>query len=256
MALALPRPRDPLLAAGPAARQWYEQALGWPTAGGEPLRLRTGIRFDVLEMPADAGFATLRRAGRTGPVALGRSQGRPYSSQEPGEPVLRLLVATGAADELPGVLEWLEWGSVGLELTALGSGDLMPAPPPVAPWTPAAREATAPVPAAGPGLPAGVGPWGAAWVRPPEPGCDVEATLPSTGSGAGLGGGGGVPRTSRMGRAPDLVRLVSVAATECHRARLLRVRKGRTDRFRGDQPLAFSYASRTVAGTRPRSLTS
>ncbi|POX38495.1 hypothetical protein C3486_23020 [Streptomyces sp. Ru73] len=256
MALALPRPRAPLHAAGSAARRWYEQALGWPTDDGTPLRLRTGIRFDVLEMPADAGFATLRRAGRTGPVALGRGERPGDGLPEPGEPVLRILVAAGAAEELPGVLEWLEWGSVDLELTALGSGDLMPAPPPVAPRPSAARGGTTPVLAAGPGLPAGAGPWGAAWVRPPEPGRDVEATLPSTGSGAGLGGGGGVPRTSRMGRAPDLVRLVSVAATECHRARLLRAGKGRADRFRGDQPLAFSYASRTVAGTRPRSLTS
>ncbi|MEU6113583.1 SCO3374 family protein [Streptomyces sp. NPDC047117] len=255
MAIALPRPREPLHAADSGARRWYEQTLGWPTDGGTRLGLRTGIRFDVLEMPADAGFATLRRAGRTGPVALGRSEKPADGSQRPGEPVLRFLVAAGAAEELPGVLEWLEWGSVDLELTALGSGDLMPAPPPVAPWTPAAHGGAAPVPAAGPGLPAGTGPRGA-WVRPPEPGCDVEATLPSTGSGAGLGGGGGVPRTSRMGRAPDLVRLVSVAATECHRARLLRAGKGRTDGFRCDQPLAFSYASRTVAGTRPRSLTS
>ncbi|WP_110944240.1 SCO3374 family protein [Streptomyces niger] len=255
MALALPRPRDPLHAAESGAQRWYEQTLGWPTDGAARLRLRTGIRFDVLEMPADAGFATLRRVGSTGPVALDRSERPAEGSLRPAEPVLRFLVATGAAEELPGVLEWLEWGSVDLELTALGSGDLMPAPPPVAPWTPAARGGAS-VPAAGPGLPTGFGPRGAAWVRPPEPGCDVEATLPSTGSGAGLGGGGGVPRTSRMGRAPDLVRLVSVAATECHRARLLRVGKGRTDRFRGDQPLAFSYASRTVAGTRPRSLTS
>ncbi|WP_438272745.1 SCO3374 family protein [Streptomyces sclerotialus] len=200
MALALPRPRAPLPAAGSAARRWYERTLGWPAAGGPPLRLRTGIRFDVLEMPADAGFATLRRAGRTGPVALGRSERHGNGSLAPGEPVLRVLVAAGAAEELPEVLEWLEWSSVALELTALGSGDLMPAPPPAAPWTPAGPAA--PFRAAGPGLPAGAGMRGAAWVRPPEPGCDVEATLPSTGSGAGLGGGGGVPRTSRMGRAP------------------------------------------------------
>lgn len=213
MASALPHPRLPLA----AVRRWYEHELGWPTAGPAPVELLTGTRFDVLELPADAGFAVLRRVPLTGPVALDPTCG-PHGT-------LRILVAAGSAEELPGLLEWLEWGSVHLELTALGAGGRMPAP-----------------------APTGLGAWEAAgWVRPPEPGCAVEPTLPVTGMRAVRGGGGD---------APDLVRLVSAAATECHRARLSRTRNTQAVRACGDQPLAFSYASRTVAGTRPRSLTS
>lgn len=46
MARVLPRPRSPLA----AVRRWYEEELGWPTTGTEPLELLTGRRFDVLEM--------------------------------------------------------------------------------------------------------------------------------------------------------------------------------------------------------------
>jgi len=215
MTVALPSPCVPF---DPwcQARRWYEHALCWPTAGEAPLELLTGVRFDVLELPVDAGLAVLGRVGRTGPVALDERARR-----------LRFLVAAGSADELPGLLDWLQWGGVALDLTALGRGGRIVAPAPAGPG----RELLG---ARGAGK--------AVWVRPPEPGCEVEPTLPVT----GLGGDGG---------APDLVRLVSAAATECHRARLLRAGETRTRRPRGDQPLAFSYASRMSAGTRPRSLT-
>lgn len=171
---AVPPPRVP---SGPDTRTWYERVLGWTVAAGPPVRLVTGIRFDVLELPADAGAGLLRRPGpATGPVALaGRA--------------MRFLVAPGAAEELDGLLDWLEWGGVELELTALGAGGGI----------------TAPVP---PGRGPGGNPQGAAvWLRPPEPGC--EASLPA------------LPGPGR-GHGPDLVRLVAAAATECHRARLWR----------------------------------
>jgi hypothetical protein len=254
---------------------------------------------------------------------------------------MRLLVAPGSAEELPGLLEWLEWGTLRLDLTAMGAGGAMEAPwppglgarfflgtdgsmPPCAagaplfretdrsrprargglmPWeagggppdeasalffreadgSPAlergslmprgagergwllscrtdagyvrdadgsvSRERGGPLPcealtsgAAGKGgslprqafappvpetdgalppepgfsrgrpLPLGrFGSQGAAvWLRPPEPGCEVEASLPTL---SALGGGGD---------APDLVRLVNTVATECHRVRLRR----------------------------------
>jgi hypothetical protein len=50
----------------------------------------------------------------------------------------------------------------------------------------------------------------AVWLRPPEPGCEVEASLPTL---SALG---------RGGDAPDLVRLVNTVATQCHRVRLRR----------------------------------
>ncbi|MFI1864139.1 SCO3374 family protein [Streptomyces jumonjinensis] len=198
---AVPLPRVPAAcergsrAEGPWARwyqwaHWYRDALGWTLAeeddgsggsGGVRPVLLTGVRFDVLELPADAGAALLRRAGPTGPVAV--SEGR-----------MRLLVAAGSAEEVPGLLDWLEWGGIALELTALGTGGRMTAPPPAG-WS-GSREA-------------------AVWLRPPVPGRGTEPALPALtpfGRGTGAGRGGG----------PDLVRLLDAAATECHRARLLR----------------------------------
>ncbi|WP_405529848.1 SCO3374 family protein [Streptomyces avidinii] len=175
-----------------AYASWYARTLGWTVTGGPPALLATGIRFDVLELPSDAGAALLRRPVATGPVAL---MGRR----------MRFLVSAGSAEELEGLLDWLEWGGVALDLTALGAGGRITAPAP-------------------PRLPPGESPRGAAvWLRPPEQGCEaLLPTLPGPGRAAG------------PARGPDLVRLVAAAATECHRARLGR----RTTGVR--QPLAFS----------------
>ncbi|MEV5883731.1 SCO3374 family protein [Streptomyces sp. NPDC052020] len=198
-------------------RRWYEHRLGWPTAPGAPLRLRTGVRFDVLDVPAEAGYAALRRLGPASPVAVQGDR-------------MRLLVAPGSAEELPGLLDWLEWGSLALDLVALGAGGLMEAPPP-RPGSGSVRPLP-PGPSGGldltdgtdgvgrldgvdrVGLSAGPeprGPQGAAvWLRPPVPGCEVESSLPTL---SALGGGGG---------APDLVRLLGTVAAQCHRIRLWR----------------------------------
>ncbi|MEU7063728.1 SCO3374 family protein [Streptomyces sp. NPDC046161] len=171
---AVPPPRTPPGAESCAA--WYARVPGWTLAAAAPARLATGTVFDVLELPADAGTQVLRRRVATGPVAVAGRR-------------MRFLVAPGAAEELDGLLDWLEWGGVDLDLTALGEGGLIAAPAP-------------------PGQPAAHAPRGAAvWLRPPEQGC--EASLPAL-PGPGQGDG------------PDLVRLVAAAATECHRARLRR----------------------------------
>ncbi|AXG78513.1 SCO3374 family protein [Streptomyces paludis] len=182
--------------AGRDLARWYEEGLGWPTAAGPPVALLTGVRFDALELPADAGAALLRRIGPTGPVALHGDR-------------MRLLVAVGGADELPGLLDWLEWGGITLGLTALGAGGRMTAPVPPR-WGAATAQGAA------------------VWLRPPVPGRERESALPAFvpfGQRGGSGGG-----------APDLVRLVGAAALECHRARLLRRNTFRTN----TQPLAFS----------------
>ncbi|MFJ8826289.1 SCO3374 family protein [Streptomyces sp. NPDC102467] len=197
---AVPTPRRPLDAAGSdPVVQWYEDELGWAATGGpEGVRLRTGLRFDVLELPADAGFAMLRRLDPRSPVAVR------------GE-TMRLLVAAGSADELPGLLDWLEWGALPLDLVAVGADGFIDAPTPPG-WT-GSQEA-------------------AVWVRPPEPGREVEPVLPAlttltaVSTWSVVGGGGG---------APDLVRLVDTAATHCHRARLRRASAAPNS-----QPLAFS----------------
>ncbi|MFG2148173.1 SCO3374 family protein [Streptomyces sp. NPDC048696] len=208
-AQAVPPPRA---APGRSLAQWYERELGWAVAPGPPVRLLTGLRFDVLDMPAPAGAALLSRYARTGPVAL---MGRR----------MRFLVAAGGAEELPGLLDWLEWGGVDLDLSAVGADGRITAPVP--PGWDGSRET-------------------AVWLRPPEPGCEVEATLPAFAGFAGRaadGGGGGTP---------DLVRLVAAAATECHRARLFPTKSvtgsaiapRRADAKRsgnaGTQPFAFS----------------
>ncbi|MEU7163029.1 SCO3374 family protein [Streptomyces morookaense] len=211
---------------GPAPvsrRRWYEQALGWPVADGPPVQLLTGVRFDALGLPVDAGLAVVQRLPPAGPVAF-----------DPQARRIWFLTAAGSAEELPGLIEWLEWGGVALDLTAQGSGGRITAPSPVG-GVPGQHG-----PGDGPGAAQE-----AVWLRPPRTGCEVEPTLPA----AGLGG---------EGAAPGLVRLVSAAATECHRARLLRAgtaRRRQPSGGRPDQPLAFSYASRMSAGTRPRSLT-
>ncbi|MFE0176087.1 SCO3374 family protein [Streptomyces sp. NPDC059002] len=196
MAPTVPQPRVPVEQSDPV-RQWYENELGWATAPEPgPARLLTGLRFDVLELPAEAGFAALRHLGPKAPVALR------------GE-TMRLLVTAGGADELPGLLDWLEWGDIPLGLTAVGAGGRIDAPTPPG-WS-GSRGA-------------------AVWLRPPEPGCEVEPTLPALPSLPRVGGGGTVPH-SDPAVGSDLVRLVDTAATQCHRVRLRR---------RSRQPLAFS----------------
>ncbi|WP_406438966.1 SCO3374 family protein [Streptomyces sp. NBC_00631] len=188
-ASTVPHPRRPFQSGAPQPgrlRHWYENDLGWatvPVAPGEPLRLVTGVRFDVLEVPARAGLRALRHLAPGSPVAV--QGGR-----------MRLLVAAGGAEELPGLLDWLEWGAAALDLDlrALGAGGAMDAP---------ARP--------GPGRPVQ---GAAAWLRPPESGCEVEASLPTLSAMGGVGG------------APDLVRLVNTVATECHRIRLRRAEHG------------------------------
>ncbi|MGN3958787.1 SCO3374 family protein [Streptomyces sp. WAC8370] len=237
----VPAPRRPDARRGPGrerTRWWYENALGWPTAPGEPVRLRTGVRFDVLDVPAAAGYATLERLGRAGAFgaagALGAAgtPGAPGAagtcSPVPGFPVavreerMLLLVAAGGAEELPGLLEWLDWGSLALDLTAVGAGGLVIAPLAPAPGPNGFAPSGVAPGGDAPDGPAGCGSDGlpprppgrdglrgaAVWLRPPEPGREVEPSLPAL---SALG---------RAGAALDLARLVRTLATQCHRVRL------------------------------------
>ncbi|MER6285551.1 SCO3374 family protein [Streptomyces sviceus] len=263
----VPLPRRPLERAAfgdDPVRRWYENELGWPTVPAStpesPVRLRLGLRFDVLDVPVEAGRVALRHLAEASPVALW------------GDRML-LLVAAGSAEELPGLLDWLEWGTLALDLRAVGTGGEMQAPRPpdsgvgllaevssgrepaeglpakvssgrsarpvsgedlsrVPPSPPepgglmprpsrkepkAAKEPQEASRATGIPRPLVLGRPGAlqgaaVWMRPPEPGCEVEASLPTV---SALGGDGG---------APDLVRVVNTVATQCHRLRLRRAR--------------------------------
>lgn len=172
-----------------SVRGWYENELGWATVPGEPVRLRVGLRFDVLDVPAEAGRPALRHLAPGSPVAVQGDR-------------MRLLVAAGSAEELPGILRWLEWDALVPDLTATGAGGAFEAPPPPGGTRPGTTLQGA-----------------AVWMRPPVGGCEVEASLPTMSALGGVGG------------APDLVRLVDTLATHCHRVRLRRACA---------QPLAFS----------------
>ncbi|MEU2879816.1 SCO3374 family protein, partial [Streptomyces sp. NPDC007070] len=112
------RPPDSDAGHGDAGvRRWYEDALGWATAPGSPVRLVVGDRFDVLDVPLEAGLAALRHLGPGSPAAVQGDR-------------MRLPVAVGAAEELPGLLEWLEWGALDPGVVGLGAGTLMDAPMP------------------------------------------------------------------------------------------------------------------------------
>jgi hypothetical protein len=175
-----------------------------PETPEEPLRLVTGVRFDVLDVPALAGAKALRHLGPGSPVALRGDR-------------MRLLVAAGSAEELPGLLDWLEWGALTPDLRALGAHGRMDAPmrpEPVSTGTRSLSEAVeSPVE---PVEPRAAVQGAAVWLRPPESECEVEDSLPrlsTLSTRSALGGVGG---------APDLVRLVDTVATECHRIRLRR----------------------------------
>ncbi|MFD0316515.1 SCO3374 family protein [Streptomyces flavalbus] len=207
----VPLPRPPLDPGDPGRRLrlYYENDLGWPTVPGPPLGLVVGPRFDVLDVPAEAGRAALRHLAPSSPVAVQGDR-------------MRLLVAPGSAEELPGLLEWLEWGALlpELDLTVVGAGG--GADEAAGAGAGAVMEAPG-APERGEGDARGGLPQGAAvWLRPPSPGCEVEASLPTL---SAVGGAGGA------GRAPDLVRLVDTVAAACHRVRLRRARA---------QALAFS----------------
>ncbi|MEU6592780.1 SCO3374 family protein [Streptomyces sp. NPDC046881] len=206
--------------AGPdaRARHWYENVLGWPTVPGRPLRLLTGVRFDVLDVPAEAGAQALRHLAPGSPVALRGER-------------MELLVAAGGAEELPGLLDWLEWGAVRLDLRVRGAGDTLEAPRP--PIGSAASRPGGPASVRSGSVPRDSVQGAAVWLRPPEPGREVEASLPAMPA---------VPAVSpveREGSAPDLVRLVDTVAAHCHRVRLRRACAGHLA-DRRDQPLAFS----------------
>lgn len=196
-------------AAGSATRAAAGSA-GAPAAGG----LSAGaLRCDVLEMPAEAGWAVLRRRPATGPVGL--TGGR-----------MRFLIAEGGAAELPGLLDWLEWGGIPLDLSA--------APAAVRSWPPTlwlrppGRAALARLPAVrlpvgteagrGGGVVDGDGVGDDAYgVEDVEDAVRVAAEWDGDRSDAD---GGAVPARNRVADRPDLVRLVSAAATACHRLTL------------------------------------
>lgn len=117
-----PQPPHPSRRASPPVRGGAGLADHRNGAGGAA----DGV---ALRCPGDAGRcggAVIRRLPRTGPVALLRAG---CDGKHPGDrPKLLMLIAAGGAEEVPGILEWLEWGALAADLTTRGTGDRMPAP--------------------------------------------------------------------------------------------------------------------------------
>jgi hypothetical protein len=109
-----------------------EPALSVETDADGSRWLRCGLRFDVLRVPEPAGRWALRRllgygqpALMPGPVGLHT----PAAGTAAGSGVACLfLVAPGAQEDLPELLEWLDWGGIDLGLRAFGAGERVPEP--------------------------------------------------------------------------------------------------------------------------------
>ena len=155
---------------------------------------------DVVSVPEAAGREALARllgygqpAVAPGPVALSAS-GR-----------VLFYVADGGAEDLPELLEWLDWGGVRLDLTAVRAAEL--ADPPVR-WL---HPAT--VPMQRPGGPA------------PNPAAAADSA--TDGDGAGNLNGAEVPPeggtrrsaypTPGLPEPPELIALLATLAAACHR---------------------------------------
>ena len=108
----------------------YGSDLGSDTSAevGGVRRLRCGEAFDVLRVPEPAGRWALGRllgygqpALRPGPVAL-------ETDRNGGELACLFFVAPGAKEDLPELLDWLDWGGIDLGLRAYGEGETIPRP--------------------------------------------------------------------------------------------------------------------------------
>lgn len=116
----LPASADPDRAASAdeaTLRGWWDC---WP---GTPAALAAGVAFEVVDVPLAAGRDALRRLRGPGPRqhALG-----PVAATSGGR--MWLWVAAGAQQDLPGLLDWLDWADVGLDLHVHGPGQRVLAP--------------------------------------------------------------------------------------------------------------------------------
>jgi hypothetical protein len=115
--------------AHPAGEDWPTQATGsatvarrlWSRQPTASILLPTGRTFDAIEVPETAGFLALARMERMeltlGPVTLA-PDGR-----------MRFFVLPGGAAKLPDLVRKLGWSPEALDMTGLGEGAYVAAPP-------------------------------------------------------------------------------------------------------------------------------
>ncbi|GAA3972323.1 bifunctional DNA primase/polymerase [Streptomyces marokkonensis] len=97
-----------------ARRMWQKQ----PTAS---ILLPTGRTFDAIDVPETAGFLALARMERMG-LTLGPVTLTPDRR-------MRFFVLPGATVKVPDLVRRLGWSPLSLDLTALGEGTYVAAPP-------------------------------------------------------------------------------------------------------------------------------
>lgn len=122
-----PDPDADLDARQRADQLWYAAERGWPATRDRDgaVWLAAGTQFDLLEVPEPAGRRALRRLLRYRQAALDPG---PVALLGPGR--CGFFVAPGAAEDLPELLDWLDWGGIELGIRALGPGDAVRAPEP------------------------------------------------------------------------------------------------------------------------------
>ncbi|MEV5549561.1 bifunctional DNA primase/polymerase [Streptomyces sp. NPDC052309] len=115
--------------AHPARADWAAQATGsatvarrmWQKQPAASILLPTGRTFDAIDVPETAGFLALARMERMeltlGPVTLAPDRR------------MRFFVLPGAAAKVPELVRKLGWSPPALDLTALGEGSYVAAPP-------------------------------------------------------------------------------------------------------------------------------
>ena len=91
-------------------------------------RLRCGETFDVLRVPEPAGHWALRRLLGYGQPALLPGPVGQEADAVGAEAAALFLVAPGAEEDLPELLDWLDWGGIDLGLRAYGAGESIAEP--------------------------------------------------------------------------------------------------------------------------------
>ena len=192
-------------------RQWYENELGWAAVPGSG-------RYDWSRGCASTSWTSpRRRASRHCGTAAPHLRWHCTKTRRRGTEIPRSAThrawrrgrgcgcgcwwPRGARRNCRGCCDWLEWGSLALDLTAIGAGGSVEAPLPPGVLEGPARGAE------------GAGGSGAKAVRArgPPSGCGPPsrgARWNPAADSVGRGGAGG--------DAPDLVRLVDTVATQCH----------------------------------------